>query len=155
MKTVYLDCDCKGFHCTVRFCYFPDDKDYLYLETHLTEVGFFRRVWRAVRYVFGFYTPYNETVLNKDGVAQVRNAMDEFLDYSIVPDKARGLFDWMRKYDVQLAGRPMSIIEVLINKGAEQLYKEGLENAEPLPKEVHDALAEASRNALAQALKDE
>lgn len=155
MKTVYFDCDCKGFHCTVRFCYFPDEKDYLYLETHLTEVGFFKRCWRAIRYVFGMYTPYNETVLNKEEIVKVRDTLDEFLNYSIVPEQSRALFDWMYKYDPQLAGRPKSIIETLINKGAEQLYKEGLENAEPLPKEVYDAMAEASKRALAEALKDE
>ncbi len=154
MKKMYLECSCHGFHCLVRLSYFPEDKDYLYLETHLAEVGFFRRLWRGVRYIFGFYEPYSDTVFDPDGANKLRDSLDEFLDYNLVPNEARSLFDWMVKYDSKLAGKPKEIITTLIAKGAEQLYVEGLQNAEPLPEEVCEAMTKAQEEALAEALKD-
>ena len=153
MKKVYFDCSCHGFHCVVRFAYFPEDKDYLYVETFLSEVGFFRRLWRSIKYTFGFYTPYTDSVLDPDTAVKVRNCLDDFLDYNLIPGESRSLFDWMVKYDPSLAGKPREIIATLIKKGADQLYKEGLENADPLPDEVAKALAESQAAALAEALK--
>ena len=154
MKTVYFDCDCKSLRCVVRFGYFQDEKDYLYMETYFNEVGFVKRVWQSIKYILGIYVPYSETVFGKETLTKLRDCCDEFLDYNLIPEQSRGLFDWMVKYDLQLAGKPKEIIATLIAKGADQLYKEGLENADPLPDEVARAMAESQERALEEALKD-
>lgn len=155
MKKEYFDCGCSSLHCVVRLAYFPEDKDYLYVETYLRPLGFFGRVWRSFLYVIGRYVPYNDTCLEPETVGRMRDTCNEFLNYDFIPaGNCRGLFDWMVKYDLQLADRPKEIIAAMLVKGAEQLYKEGLENADPLPPDVFEALVESQNRALEEALKE-
>src|SRR5690349_6641627 len=124
MKKEYFDCSCSSLHCVMRFAYFPEDKDFLYVETYLAPLGFFGRVWRSILYVFGRYVPYNDTCLEPETVGRVRDACNEFLNYDFIPaGLPRELYTWMYKYDPKLAGKPKEIIAAMLAKGAEQLYK--------------------------------
>ena len=82
MKKIYLDCDCDSPEHLIRFSYFEDDKDYVYLEVHLYPHGFWSRLLTAIKYIFGHrseYGDFSETVLGKEKVQQLRDCCDKFL----------------------------------------------------------------------------
>ena len=82
MKKMYLDCECESPEHLLRFSYFDDDKDRMYVEVHLTTHNFWRRIITGVKYIFGYrsvYGEFGETVLEKDKVQQLRDCCDKFL----------------------------------------------------------------------------
>jgi len=157
MKHTYFECDCFTAEHTIRFSYFPEERDFIYAEVHLSSFGFFKRVWTALRYVFGKQSQYgcfSETMLNRGQVSKVRDTCNEFLGVDSAPEPARDIFNWMLKYDNTLAGNHKAILDLMISKGAQALYEEGLKNIDPLPEEISKAMAEAQSKALVEAMKD-
>jgi len=58
MRTKHLDCDCGCADHIIRFIYDDEDGD-LWLEVQLTKThGFFKRIWLAIKYIFGYNCRY-------------------------------------------------------------------------------------------------
>ncbi|MGK5081862.1 hypothetical protein WDW37_01055 [Bdellovibrionota bacterium FG-1] len=69
----------------------------------------------------------------------------------MVPEEVRDLFSWLVKYDPKYGGVEAAVAADLLRAGAMALYGERLKQAEPLDKDVHDALAKQSLNAFKKA----
>lgn len=57
MKTEYFECNCSSAEHTLRFVLDEEDGE-LYTENHLTVAPFFKRIWKAVKYIFGHTSRY-------------------------------------------------------------------------------------------------
>ena len=82
MKKTYLECDCWSLDHVMRLSYFEDEPDTLYVETHLRSYGFFRRVWHAIKYVFGYrsrYGDFDEYLWNVETMAKIRDELNKVL----------------------------------------------------------------------------
>jgi hypothetical protein len=70
----------------LRLSYEPEEEDdefrWVYVELHMSSVSFFRRIWLAVMYIFGYkcrYGHFGEFVWTKKQVREVRDTLNEFL----------------------------------------------------------------------------
>lgn len=60
LESHYFDCSCMSLEHTLRFVFDTEDH-FLYAEVYLNRShGFFGRVWRAIKYVFGYKSKYGE-----------------------------------------------------------------------------------------------
>lgn len=79
MKTEYFDCDCSDFNHVFRFVLDTDDGT-LWLEAQLSLwLPWYRRLWHAVRYVFGksrMYGHYDITSLQEKDFDRLRELLD-------------------------------------------------------------------------------
>ena len=83
MKKTLVECNCEDLEHIIKLVYFEDDKDILYVEYHLQTWTFWRRLWCAIKYIFGFqskYGDFGEALWTKDIVTQVRDNLNDFLE---------------------------------------------------------------------------
>jgi hypothetical protein len=87
MHNHYVTCDCMSDEHTLRFSFFPDGKDeypQLYTSVYLNSYeSWYRRVWTAVKYVFGHRSKYGDwdcTNIGRDEAIKLRDALDMFID---------------------------------------------------------------------------
>lgn len=84
-EPVYLECDCTSAEHTMRFV-LDDDEVYphIYVEMQLSRSrGFLRRLWLAIKYVFGYeckYGHWDETMLTAGNVEKLRDLCDRHLE---------------------------------------------------------------------------
>ena len=77
----YFECSCSSAEHLVRLRYFPEDKDFAYLEVHLVRDTFFKRLIYAAKYIFGSGSVnFAEVLLDKDTATKMRNVINEFLE---------------------------------------------------------------------------
>jgi hypothetical protein len=90
-ESVVLDCSCSSTdHAIVLHHYQWDDENYPQLDLNMQMApssGFWRRVWIALKYVFGGASPcgyghWNETGLHPREARQLRDVLDRFLKAS-------------------------------------------------------------------------
>ncbi len=82
MKITYFECDCNSCDHVLRMISDNEWPDECYIETHLKNLSFFKRLCLAVKYVFGFQSKYGhweEYIWNKEKVIQMKNFCEEFL----------------------------------------------------------------------------
>jgi hypothetical protein len=80
MEQHYLDCACSDFNHVIRFTFDPEDGE-VYLDVRLNAYEpWWKRVWYALRYVFGFKPPayghYDCTILRPDDFARLHDLLD-------------------------------------------------------------------------------
>jgi hypothetical protein len=78
--------------------------------------------------------------------------MGEIRAHVTVPEDVQDLFQWFVKFDPRFGGSPAAVAAHLVRVGVLTLYRQGLNEATPLPDEVAKSLAAASRGALEQAV---
>lgn len=83
MKHEYVECDCSCACHTLRFTWDPDPEyPEVYVSMFLGHFGFFRRLWLAIKYLFGFKCSYGhfcEAVLIHSQLEKIRFLCDGFL----------------------------------------------------------------------------
>lgn len=83
MRKEYIGCNCNSLDHTMRFAWFEDEPDTMYVETFIiTYDRWYKRVWTAIKYVFGYRSRYGDTdeyLLYKDQVTQLRDVCQAFL----------------------------------------------------------------------------
>jgi hypothetical protein len=86
MKTFWADCTCGTPEHNMQFCYVPnpheDDPPELYVNVFLVKYGFFRRLWTAIKYVFGHKSRYGHwdgMELSRESVQELRGWLDEYI----------------------------------------------------------------------------
>ena len=72
-----------------------------------------------------------------------------------LPEDCKDLFAWLMRYEPRFKGNAAAIAAALISKGAEAMYAESLQGAEPLDAEAQEALGASQSAAFAAALDDE
>ena len=72
-----------------------------------------------------------------------------------LPDDCKDLFAWLMRYEPRFKGNAAAVAAALISKGAEAMYAESLDGAEPLDAEAQASLDASQRAAFAAALDDE
>jgi hypothetical protein len=86
METRYLECNCRSNEHVVRFGWFKDEKEpgwkYLYIETQLSPyMGFFRRLWHALKYVLGVGDlGWGEAMMFPPEARKLRAILNEYID---------------------------------------------------------------------------
>ena len=83
MKINYFECNCSSGEHLIRFSYFPEDPDIMYLEVHLVKHTFVDRLVSAVKYLFGHgsnYGHFDEFLLDRNMATKMRSAITDFLD---------------------------------------------------------------------------
>jgi len=81
MKTTYIECDCTSAEHTIRFALDDDDVyPHIYVTVQLSRsCRFWRKLWLAVRYVFGYeckFGHWDETMLTGLEVQKLRDLCD-------------------------------------------------------------------------------
>ena len=84
-KTFLVLCDCGDAEHQIIFRYYPDDECFPMLATfHLTTwCGFFRRLWRGLRYAFGYksrYGDWDDVILSWKTAQGLCDFLDKALD---------------------------------------------------------------------------
>lgn len=79
--THYLECACDSDEHTLRFTLDKDDGE-IFTSVYLNQwLPWYKRVWRALRYVFGYRCKYGHwdcTIINREGARKLRAILDEF-----------------------------------------------------------------------------
>jgi len=77
----YYECSCFSSEHTLKFIIDPDEKE-LYTEIYLQQPsGFFKRIWKAIKYVFGYKCRYGhfDCFLFKDqDIADLQKLLEEY-----------------------------------------------------------------------------
>lgn len=75
-REVIVVCNCGTLEHVFRFCKFNDSPE-VYLTVHLPDNRpWYKRVWLAVKFIFGYKSPYGECaeiVLMSDEISQVKS----------------------------------------------------------------------------------
>lgn len=82
MKHKYFECGCEQLDCLIRMSYIEDEEDILYVSHHLPRAGFFKRLWRGIKYILGYrslFGEFGEVVWEKATVEQYTKFAEEFL----------------------------------------------------------------------------
>jgi hypothetical protein len=84
----YFDCECHSDEHVFSFVFDPEDGE-LILSTYLHQYqGFFKRIWTAVKYVFGYKSKYGHwdtTLLDAESIERLRDLCQRSLD--VIEDK--------------------------------------------------------------------
>jgi len=85
MEYTYVECDCTSGEHTIRFVLESDEVyPHIYVNMQLSHSrSFFKRLWLAVKYVFGYeckYGHWDETLLTADEVEKLRGLCDRHLE---------------------------------------------------------------------------
>ena len=92
-KKVYIGCDCHSVEHITRFSYYEKDPHEIYLETHLTNYNnFWKRVWVAIKYIFGYRSKYGDfdcMILSPTSVNYMISEFNKFLEENIKYEKAQ------------------------------------------------------------------
>ena len=77
------------------------EDDCLAFVVHLSSRGFFRRVWKAIKYVFGYrskYGDWDEILVSRTEAERIRGFIGEYL-YGVTPEQAAtdAYFEAMRE----------------------------------------------------------
>jgi hypothetical protein len=88
-KRLFTICDCQDPEHQFVLTYYEDDEEKeMYMQVHLVNYdNFFRRLWTAVRYLFGYrsrYGEFDEVVLNLDSVRTLVDFLLDFTDRTII-----------------------------------------------------------------------
>ena len=71
-NTEYFDCKCSSPEHTLRFVY---DEDDIYIEIYLRQYrNFFKRIWIAIKYIFGYKCQYGDWdcfILKEDDIQRM------------------------------------------------------------------------------------
>jgi hypothetical protein len=80
----YIECSCGCAEHTMRFTWFDEpEEEEMYLYIFLNSPGFFRRLWRGIRYIFGRKTKYghfDDVLLTYPQIEKLRDLCDGWLD---------------------------------------------------------------------------
>ena len=81
MQTHYFDCMCSDYGHVFRFVFDPTDGD-LWLEVRLLQCDrWYRRLWKALKYVFKRPVPncghYDCTLVREEDIPRLRSLLDE------------------------------------------------------------------------------
>lgn len=74
----YLECSCTSPEHTVRFA---KDEEFLYMTFFLECSPWYRRLWNAVKYVFGYkcrYGHFDEVVLGREEAGRLLEILGKF-----------------------------------------------------------------------------
>lgn len=81
-KTAIIQCACYSDEHNLYFHWFNDEPDCMYISLHLRELPFFRRLWFAIKYIFGYHCKYGhfeEFIWSPDQVREAQQQLDKFL----------------------------------------------------------------------------
>jgi hypothetical protein len=90
----WFDCTCEGAEHCFRVAYFEGEKpkDYdVYISVHLSpNAPWYKRIWVAIKYIFGKRSPYgdfDEIILDNKQVIELRDMLTDYIEQEI-PNEA-------------------------------------------------------------------
>lgn len=78
----FFTCDCSSDEHTMRFVFDPNDSDFfeVYATFHLnTYDNIFKRIWTAIKYVFGYKSKYGQWdtwIMNRNDVERLSDLLE-------------------------------------------------------------------------------
>ena len=118
----YVECDCSCSEHTLRFTWDeePDWRAEIYLDVFLNQYnGFFKRIWLAFKYIFGFksrYGHFDEAILSQGNVTELRDLCNRFVEAHPIPDTTL-------ENKIKIAKRIVAYSEKNLEKAKEELLK--------------------------------
>lgn len=82
-KIHYVECGCKQMEHTIRFMYFDDDKDFVYVDYHLPCNRLHKRILSAIKHIFGYKSKngdFGDAVWDKEMVEKCVNFLNGFIN---------------------------------------------------------------------------
>lgn len=81
LEISYFECQCQDPEHTLRFCYDPSDGE-LWMEAYVSSnyLGFFRRLWRGIKYVFGAnskYGHFDTTMFRPEDIIRLQELLEK------------------------------------------------------------------------------
>ena len=79
MKNEYFECSCFSPEHTLLFKF---DEDEIYVYVFLDSDGFLRRIWKAIKYVFGYkckYGHFDEFILSKKDADKLSTSLKKWV----------------------------------------------------------------------------
>lgn len=73
----YIECECNDVHHVIRVDVFEEG---LIICVQLRSVRFLKRIWYALKYIFGRQINWEETILGGDGTKKLKSLCDKFLN---------------------------------------------------------------------------
>lgn len=95
----YMDCQCLSPEHTLRYMFTPynNDKDppEIYTEVYLCKQGFWKRIWIAIKYVFGYQCKYGHwdcTILTPSEVPKLQKLLNKYVEEynKFIEDNTKG-----------------------------------------------------------------
>jgi len=87
MEKEYVECSCSCESHVLRFIWDPDPENpMIYASMFLNSFSFFKRLWLAIRYVFGFkseYGHFDEIMIQHHQLKKLRDMCDRFVQTHI------------------------------------------------------------------------
>jgi len=82
-KKLWIECACRLPDHTIRFVdEQEEDFPLIYLEIQLTRFGFFRRLWKGIKYILGIrdrWGHWDEVLLDREAVKEISYLFNDFL----------------------------------------------------------------------------
>ena len=96
-KSQYFDCRCSCDDHVLRFSYvsMPDPEPEVYTSVYLYSGGFFQRLWNAMKYLFGYKSPYGDfdcVILKDDDIVRLIKLLESYRE-----DMARRKSEYLEK----------------------------------------------------------
>jgi hypothetical protein len=91
MKEKIVFCSCRSLDHVFKFVHFTDDM-WVYLETHLSKTNLFRRLWYAIKYVFGYESHFgatDEVVLTLEQIKDINLFLESVIRQMELNDKQK------------------------------------------------------------------
>src|ERR1700740_2196253 len=91
LKTYYFQCDCRSQEHTLGITFDIDEKEMIFEVQLARHHGFFGRVVRALKYVFGYeckYGHWDTTMMSEETFVELYNIMTRFAFTAGIKDKA-------------------------------------------------------------------
>jgi hypothetical protein len=80
METHYFECHCHSPEHTLSFHFFEDEPKMLSAYIFLSPDSFFKRIWNAIKYIFGYkckYGHFDEFILNPKDAEKLINLLQK------------------------------------------------------------------------------
>lgn len=80
MEKLHFECDCNSDEHRISIAFDIENKE-AFLSTFLPRVGIFKRLYHAVKYVFGYaskYGQFEETILSHQKIKELRRIIDQY-----------------------------------------------------------------------------
>jgi len=82
--SIVISCECSSKEHNIQLSYYDDPADWeMYVSFHLVRHGFFRRLWRAIKYVLGYHCRYgewDELLIGTRDAREIGAFLQEYMD---------------------------------------------------------------------------
>lgn len=87
-----IDCYCSSAEHCLHLMYFDDEKNscnhLLYIEVYLQKQKWYKRIWRGIKYIFGYksrYGDFTEILYDVEKVEELKKFLNDYIEAAPKP----------------------------------------------------------------------